>query len=629
MNATCKKNLNLLKSLNLSLYNKIESGFVQNHSYEFKINLAGEYNLLIDSMPVHSVTGAQEEAKNIFNTVKNDTKNVIHVIYGFGMGYLADYFAQNALGSVIIFEKDISLLKFLFENADFSSLFSRDDCYIVSDFSELQEAFTHLFKFKKEALISAIDYYKTSPDFIDFTKKFNAFLAKQNYNYNFQSSTMYGRLYYMIERLDEKINLSDFKILKNAYKNKPAIIVSAGPSLNENIEELRKNCDNALIFSVGTALRTLCSNGIKPDFVNYLETFECSHQFEGLDLSEINLVTEPSANPNLLDYKFKNKFLTCSHEANVNHLFSELAGKEQDYFEAKGTVAYHALYCAKYLGCNPIILLGQDLAYTNGKCYSQGTVYEDIDCRKKENGEYEIVFKNREKLKIVYFPADSEKASISDEGKEKEIDNKLRALNSQLCFVKGISGEILPTSLNFKLFCSYFGEFSKTSPDLRLINASSGAYLNGFEHTKLTNLELTKINKQIPIIEDKYCSRQIIRSNLQRNINFLKEYHLQTLHICALLNQQKIPCEQIKSLVREMNEKRTVNTTLRLLTLSAYNEISYDLREFDSKLHMDTEKYLNYRAKLCFNYINNRIEIIVEKLEKVLENLNEDCAAKS
>ena len=45
----------------------------------------------------------------------------------------------------------------------------------------------------------------------------------------------------------------------------PAIIVSAGPSLNENIEELKKAKNKAFIIAVDTAMKPLLRNGIIPD----------------------------------------------------------------------------------------------------------------------------------------------------------------------------------------------------------------------------------------------------------------------------------------------------------------------------------------------------------------------------
>src|SRR5206468_3433675 len=42
------------------------------------------------------------------------------------------------------------------------------------------------------------------------------------------------------------------------------------------------------------------------------------------------------------------------------------------------TVAHLAYYLAEFVGCNPIIFIGQDLGFSEGLCYAPGTSYEDV-----------------------------------------------------------------------------------------------------------------------------------------------------------------------------------------------------------------------------------------------------------
>ena len=45
---------------------------------------------------------------------------------------------------------------------------------------------------------------------------------------------------------------------------------------------------------------------------------------------------------------------------------------------AGATVAHLAYYLAEFLGCDPIIFVGQDLGFSDGLCYAPGTSYEDV-----------------------------------------------------------------------------------------------------------------------------------------------------------------------------------------------------------------------------------------------------------
>ena len=619
-------NIKSLQRYNPELCKKLKSSTTSGEIYELKLNLAGEYNLLVNGVPIHSVTCVNEEAKEVFTGVTNDTKNVIHIIYGLGLGYTAEYFAEHAKGITVVFEPDINLLKFVFENADFTSILNRDDFFLVSDIDELKIIFAKIYKWKKEVIFSTTDYYRSQKSYKENKIKLENFAAIQKHYYEYQSFKMFSKVMIMAEDLDEKIKLSNLKILKGKFKDIPAIIVSAGPSLHKNISTLKANKDKALIFSVGTAAKALYENEIVPDFINYLESFECRHQLKDLDLSKTNLITEPAANRNVFYYQFKNKFLTTSYESNFNHLFSELTGTEQDYFEAKGTVAYHALYSAKYLGCNPIILLGQDLAYSDGKCYAKGTIYEGLECNLQENGTYKIETKNKEKFKQLFTNMDSK---LSDEEKEGLVDQRISELNQFICTTKSIDGKPIPTSKTYKLFCSYFEDFAERNKNIKLINASSGAYIEGFEHKNLEEIDLAELKKNIPNCNEQFCSTQTLISNLNLTLKILKENYNWTQKQYEKLKTKTTDTQSILQMLQKSNEKRTSNMAFRLITLADYNELSYLLRENYEKKDKTTTTKINEQARAYLRNTTDKIKLFSELLEKDLEKLNESCHTKS
>jgi hypothetical protein len=67
--------------------------------------------------------------------------------------------------------------------------------------------------------------------------------------------------------------------LKDYYKGKPAVIISAGPSLNKNIDLVEKNRDKFVVFCVSTALKAAVKHNIIPDFVCFIEYLPDSSRF--------------------------------------------------------------------------------------------------------------------------------------------------------------------------------------------------------------------------------------------------------------------------------------------------------------------------------------------------------------
>jgi hypothetical protein len=97
----------------------------------------------------------------------------------------------------------------------------------------------------------------------------------------------------LIENLPSLLFEQPLARYKDVYRGKTAVIISAGPTLDRNLETIKKYRDRFVLFAVGTALKTLYANDIKPDFLCIIETYNSSRQVEGLDLSDVNFITEP------------------------------------------------------------------------------------------------------------------------------------------------------------------------------------------------------------------------------------------------------------------------------------------------------------------------------------------------
>lgn len=171
--------------------------------------------------------------------------------------------------------------------------------------------------------------------------------------------------------------------LQNAASGKPAVCVSAGPSLVKNIDLLSDPAhrDSVVLITVQTALKPLLDRGIRPDFVTALDYSEiCRRFYESLpDLPETTLVVEPKAHPVILD-SYPGPIRVLQND------FSELllGGSENPLcpaipkIRAGATVAHLSLYLAQYLGCDPIMMIGQDLGFSDGLYYCPGTAAHDV-----------------------------------------------------------------------------------------------------------------------------------------------------------------------------------------------------------------------------------------------------------
>ena len=162
----------------------------------------------------------------------------------------------------------------------------------------------------------------------------------------------------------------------------PAICVSAGPSLVKNIDLLK---DPALrrgvyLIAAQTALRPLLDRGIRPDFVTALDYSPVSRRFyESLPpLPDVTLVAEAKAHPCILDL-YPGPIRT-THSGYLDALLGDLA-RPITPIPQGATVAHLSFYLARHLGCDPIIMIGQDLGFSDGLYYCPGTaVHHEWAC---------------------------------------------------------------------------------------------------------------------------------------------------------------------------------------------------------------------------------------------------------
>jgi hypothetical protein len=185
----------------------------------------------------------------------------------------------------------------------------------------------------------------------------------------------------ILANLPDILRTSRLEDLHNCLKGKPAILVSAGPSLNKNIHLLKEIGDRALIVCVDTAYRALQNVGIVPHLLVSVDGSHLNYKhFEGVDYSNIPLVMEMSVHEEVVKHHQGPKAVLCSMSDFIPWL-KEAFGDEWKTLSLPtgGSVATTAFSVIEYLGCDPLIFVGQDLSYPNGQAYATGTKFESLN----------------------------------------------------------------------------------------------------------------------------------------------------------------------------------------------------------------------------------------------------------
>ncbi len=505
-----ENNISQIRKYNPILADKIINHiFDENVTFEFAEAESGDTNLLYKGILVHDSSDPQKEAMNIFNQLKDTSESSVTILIGLGLGYLFKRLTLSSKGNIIIYEPNLDFLRFTLEVVDFSQEFASKKVFVANSKTELIKFLDGVYSYQAVLNLAGLGschtlYSEFVKDLQLETEKIKNHL-ESNYLCLFEKS--YEWVKEGVKNLPILKQSNNVDVLKNTFRDIPAVVVSSGPSLDETVQTLAKYKDNVIIFAVGNSYKTLAKYGIKPDFINFIEVYDNTNQLKGLDISDINLIAQPIANNNVFKLNWKNKYVFYSN----NDIFAKWLAGIADFsiagYENKGNVSYCAMYSAYMMGCNPIINLGLDLAFTDGKCYSSNSPYSGLKLLKgkkeKNGGKYYVKIEDKEEF-LKHYRSDN--SALSDEAL---LTRKRQELMNGLTFVKGQDGGLIPSNINYESFIKFFEQFAydkSNNTDLKIYNASpGGANINGFDNINPEEkfASMFKINLDIAAMTDK------------------------------------------------------------------------------------------------------------------------------
>ena len=369
---------------------------------------------------------------------------------------------------------------------------------------------------------------------------------------------------------------SNAKYLCNGYKTTqlteviprdiPGIVVAAGPSLDKNIRELKNAKGKAFIVAVDTAIKPLLREGIIPDMFAVIDALKPLELVKVEEARQIPLLSTLNASPEILDYHKGMKFFF-----NEGYLFAEeifrRSGHRSGDVSCGGSVATSLFSLLYKIGIQTIILVGQDLAYTDNKSYANGTFHDVIE----------------------------------------EEDT------SKFMMVKGNFEEKVPTQPNLKLFLDWYNRYiegiKERDKGFRVINATEGGAF-------IRNTEIMTLREAI----EQECNKSVnIQECLERLPLMLNE------------EAQKWSVEYLKSLSKEFKTIKNDARKLRNLYYKLYklcNKRNVDCKEYRGILKkIDNQKKVLERAsiyQLITITMSNAQYILLEEQYEQRESLQEE-----
>jgi len=184
-----------------------------------------------------------------------------------------------------------------------------------------------------------------------------------------------ARLENLFNNIGALLQAASAKSLQGLFPKIPAVVVSAGPSLDKNISLLKEAVNGSVVICVDAALRSLFKAGVVPHVAATLDILPSNiRKVEGLspvELEKVSLVFAPEAFPDVIK-KFKGPRFFVNAQNTFSNWLVGLLGDLPD-FPRMSTVSHLAFVAARHLGCDPIILAGFDFSFPEGRHHVTGS----------------------------------------------------------------------------------------------------------------------------------------------------------------------------------------------------------------------------------------------------------------
>lgn len=335
---------------------------------------------------LHSKYDPLKEATQFIDTkYSNEESN--YILIGLGLGYhLNDLHKKvSPQDQIIIFEKDPALVRLALSHNNFSDVLRNPKVSIYVDVNP-KKIEKILYEHRSNLSIHGYTPIIIKP-IIELDNKYYTQInlaieqAHQKFKLDVNTQAAFSQKFYknIFNNGLSIIESPGVLTIKDTFKNIPALVVSAGPSLDKNIGLIRSSENRILIVTVATALQPLLKNNIKPDFVVCIDPNEDT--LRSFDINKIPkdlwLIYDPCI-PSSISSLFNKRKIIIESKIELAKWITDHSSKKGDLGEMS-SVAHSAFYLTRYLGCKPIILTGQDLSFEGSRMHCTDSFYNQAN----------------------------------------------------------------------------------------------------------------------------------------------------------------------------------------------------------------------------------------------------------
>lgn len=387
MSEVLERNLTLLKNHQPGVYYKLDSylkgEYKPGDNSVERILLARQDDLVINIMvrcneKDYVLCDHEDPINESYAWIDKyiDPSNKADIVFGMGMAFHLEVLLTSFSNKkVIIIEPNLELFYQIACVRNLEPIIKKAQIYVEEGFDVILEKLNSLFWDTEKGGIQIQPFEVYAELFPDIWDELRGRFIKlaENFTVDIATRRYFGELWVHnnIKNLSKIGEASNAHGLIGKFKGIPGILVSAGPSLEKNAHHLKGLEDKCVIMAAGTAVRLLEKFDLSPHFMVGIDAGDKEGEIHANVRNKntyfiySNQVSTHSVNG------YKGPRFVMNYPIDMyTAKFFEYSNVKSDFFLSGPSVANTCFDILFKMGCDPIIIIGQDLAFTSGSMYA-------------------------------------------------------------------------------------------------------------------------------------------------------------------------------------------------------------------------------------------------------------------
>ncbi len=320
--------------------------------------------------PIKDKDETMYNARKAVDFLGDVAKEGVFVLMGFGMGYFLKAINEKLTNGhrIIAYEPNKGVFKHMLEKVDMTKMLASDKVYLllgdVDNYWFIHHCHDHMVN-GRLWLIKHKNFHNGDKEKCDeFYTKFVD--EKRLADINMGTQIGMGKTFMnaIMDNIPQIIKNDGVISLKGMLKNKPVVIVAAGPFLEKNVDRLKDIKNKAMIICVDTALPFLLKHDIVPDIVTGIDPLNdnCA-LYRDERVKHIPLVCMSQYTHKIVK-DYPGRIFFSSMPGNQIFVWLQWYWDEKGAIECfGGSVSHFSFSLAEYMEAGTIALIGHDYCF--------------------------------------------------------------------------------------------------------------------------------------------------------------------------------------------------------------------------------------------------------------------------